>query len=93
MNIYWFKVNSVHLSSARRIGPNSWVFESLATSGYFPAICLLCSKFLSFTVLHSQLIDLISSWTQVAAVYYKTSNGKYDEIGVILNFVSGYGRI
>ena len=28
MKIHWLKINSVHLSSAKRICPNSWVLES-----------------------------------------------------------------
>ena len=28
MNIYLLKVNSVHLSSAKRMCPNSWLLES-----------------------------------------------------------------
>ena len=27
MNIYWLKINSVHLSIAKCICPNSWVFD------------------------------------------------------------------
>ena len=79
MHIYWLEINSVHLNSAKRICPNSWVLESeflisninfeKALLGSFPYGAYVSHKIGSQNV-HKNSSGLLKGWWSICLTYF-----------------------